>query len=244
MKFYITPGLNAASDISNYLNSIGIDTTTDVDAVDVDSFVLMRTIEPTVRVSATEIQDYVMTYNLNTAEYLNVKFGLQGSHKLNDKWELQQTLDELNLPKIETIYPTTEIELINFFASNPKVFCKPLFYYGSIDPATDIRSLVRCDGDEFNSILDSIDIPSTNKHFYNYYTSYDEFAGDVDVQEFLRIQNTPASLPLHQCILQKDFTHSTPTWRHFIVLGYVNGSNDIIHEPYIVMPRTNMDQES
>lgn len=243
MKLYITPGLATISDVTSYLNSIGVETTTDESSSNVDSFVLMRTIDQSVTVTDSDLVDYVITHNLNTASYLSSKFGIPGSHKLNDKWELQKALTELNMPKLDTVYPKTQQELEAFFASNSKVFCKPLFFYGGIDPTVQVHNLIKYSGsaEVLQSTIDSIPVPSTTKHYYNYYTSYAEFAADVNVEEFLNIQNSDAALPVHQCILQKDFTVTNPTWNHFIVLGYVNGTNDIMYEPYIVMPRGNDD---
>jgi hypothetical protein len=244
MKLYVSPNLTQVSNVTAYLSSIGVETTTSLDDTGVDNFVTLRNPDPSLPLaSLSEVQAYVGTYKLNAADYLNSKFGLAGSHKLNNKWELQQALSALNLPRIETVYPTSEQDIIDFFAAQGTVFCKPAMYHSSIDPELDLTAQVKNyqadDKAGLATYLSSIPVPESSAHFYKSFSTYAEFSAAVDVENFLTIQNSATSLPIHQCILQKDITVTTPTWNHFIVLGYVNGSNQIIHDAYIIMPRTN-----
>lgn len=242
MKLYVTPGLNAATHLSDYLDTIGVESTTDLNSENVDNFVLFRITDQSLPIDENDLVPYVVDNKLNTAQFLNYKFGIPGSHKLNDKWELQKVLTTLDMPRLNTIYPKTEQDIIDFFASNGTIFCKPTFHYGSTDPTLSVDNLFKYTGstESYNEVMGSIVVPSHTKHYYNYYSSYEEFIADVDIEEFLNIQNSTNALPMHQCILQQNFAQDSSTWNHFIVLGYVDGQNNIMHEPYLIGARTNL----
>jgi hypothetical protein len=244
MKFYIPKSLSrgntdiSATKLGNFLSSVGLDYTTDDTDSTITNYILFRNPDPTPPINnLTELQNYIEVHGMNTSNYLNEKFGISGSHNLNNKFVLHQHLESLNLPNIPTSFPKTENEIRDFITANGSIICKPVLYYGSKDPFADIKgNLLSISGDFRDSYLETVDQISTTKHFYNYYTSYEAFAADVDVTEFLKIQNSTKTTLTHQCIFQKDFGDS---YTHFIVVGYVNGSNEIIHEPFIVMNRSN-----
>lgn len=244
MKFYIPrslaprPANLSATKLGTFLSSVGLDYTTDDTESGITNYILFRNPDPTPPINnLAELQNYIEVHGMNTANYLNEKFGISGSHDLNNKFVLHQHLESLNLPNTPTSFPKTENEIRNFIEANGSIICKPIMYYGSKDPFIDITgNLIGVDFESKTAYLETVDQISTTKHFYNYYTSYDAFAADVNVTEFLNIQNSTKTTLTHQCILQKNFGDS---YTHFIVVGYVNGSNDIIHEPFIVMDRSN-----
>jgi hypothetical protein len=238
MKLFLTDSISVNAKAKDTLDTLGIDNTTSETASGVTNFFVTKIPEITNINSIAELQNLVGTYKLNTSEWLLNKFGIQGSHKLNDKLELNNTLTALGMPSIPTLYPTSQAEIDSFFATHGTVFCKPRLGFGASEPSLDISKIIpnkflsNIDSEQSAAYLATIDKPTSTTHFYKSYTSAATLSTDAD--NLLDVQNSETSILPHQCILQKDFSNGTGAWKLIHVTGFINGSGDVIHEPYMI----------
>jgi hypothetical protein len=220
MKIFLASHvLELTSKVIPALNNIGVEYTHDVNDLVQNTLHLRETYNDVSDLISAD--DTLLTqFGGNVTSYVRSKNNLS-LNDISEKYKLHQKLSELGLPNIATIFPTSAEQIQQFFDNNAEVYCKP-----SLGEArgTLLRILNTSISPELNVLL-----PSTYKHFYKKYTSYEQFCTDIDINNFIDVQNSNRSLVHHKCILQKVYSGDTifPVW----VGGYVNGNQEYYTYP-------------
>lgn len=201
------------------LNNIGVEYTHDVNDLVQNTLHLRETYSDVS--DLISVDDTLLTqFGGNVTCYVRSKNNLS-LNDISEKHKLHQKLSELSLPNIDTIFPTSAEQIQQFFNNNGEVYCKPSLGEGR---GTLLRALKRSISPELNVLL-----PLNDIHFYKKYTSYEQFCNDVDINNFIDVQNSNRSLVYHKCVLQKVYGGDTifPVW----VGGYVNGNQEYFTYP-------------
>lgn len=219
MKIYLSTNFqNTTSKVTSCLDRLGISYTSNHNDP-VDGFFYLKENDE-VLLNYINDEEILTNFMGHIPSYISNKNGLS-STSLTFKHICQERLKESNLPYINSVYPTTEQSIIDFFAENGTVICKPI-----------VGEMSQISHNLYVSILNNstnIIVPNDTSHFYTIYNSYDEFKAVVDVENFLTIQNSNYSLCLHKCLLQKVID----TTDGFRVFGCVNGSGEVYFYPII-----------
>ena len=232
MKYYIPPFMVRTSNVDEILSSIGIEYTTDINDIDITNSLSIKIPEFVIPCSNIhDVEQVVDTFGMNSANYINNKLNIDCNHNLNNKLELNNTLETLGLAHLPILYPTTEQQLKDFFIENGSLFCKPLIGSGSNIP-TDISKHFRMFNEEVDIYIESIQIPTDPSYMYKEYTSFSEFESNVDLVEFFEIQINSQTPDTHKVIFQKTFIVDEH-WTHFLIPAFVNGTGEVIHEAYM-----------
>jgi hypothetical protein len=80
--------------------------------------------------------------------------------------------------------------------------------------------------DNIKNYIKTIPTPTSNV-YYKKFTSYADFIANVNIENFLEIQQSNKSLRMHQCILQQAMDFDFIKY----YTGWVNGNGDIYIEP-------------
>lgn len=238
MKFYLSYNIREKAGAKNILNRLGISYTGIANNEATNFFVTKNPEFTTIINGIEDLQSVLGTHKGNTSNWIASKIGLTSKHDLADKLKTYQTVNSLGLPNIDTIFPTTEQEVRDFFATHGEVFCKPRLGYNSAAPVTNLLDLIpsiniqNVTVEERDSYFSTIPVPSSTEHFYKKYTSADQLFADISVSDFLSIQNSEKALLIHQCVLQ-DVFHDTDGKLEWVqIVGFTNGSSDVMYEPY------------
>jgi hypothetical protein len=192
--------------ITTALDAIGVDYTFNV-SDDVDHTIHTREL-------FSNLDDLISTYPAiksqfggDVVAYVRDRNGLPPANNLAYKNVISSTLASLNLPHIETIYPTTLQQIEDFFDEHGSVFCKPVYN----------------DGTRYFSAANAATLrPIT----YRKFSSYEEFLSVADTESLLSIQNSNNVLLYDKVIFQKYYDNDT--LRTVWVSGFVNGTQDFV----------------
>jgi hypothetical protein len=220
MKIYLSTNFqNTTSKVTACLDRIGVEYTADYNEP-VDGFFYLKENDE-ILLDYTNNEIILTDFMGHIPSYIADKCGLS-STSLTFKHICQEKLRESNLPYINSVYPTTEQDIIDFFASNGVVICKPI-----------VGEMSQISHNVYMSVstrpTTNVIVPAKKDHFYKIYNSYAEFETSVDINEFLNIQNSNYSLCLHKCLLQK-VVDTTDGFRAF---GCVNGAGEVYFYPIV-----------
>lgn len=222
MKVFLPPHVfKIANNIVTALETIGVEYTSSItESVDA---VLYRDETETEIAQYYNIDPTVVTeFGGDLARYVANKNNLP-NRSITWKSLLNEALIECNLPVLDTIYPTTKQEIIDFFEKHKGigVYCKSVLSKSGRPTPSTLTGIGNTD----------IIFPNNLDYYNQRYDSYDYFTTKLlDIDNFLEIQNSDKSLVLHKCILQEDHGNEVDT---FWLSGCVNANNEFYFYPTI-----------
>ena len=227
MKIFLPLSVLSRTQFADTLAGQNIDVATDYNDVECTGFLTLLEPEPIHFSNINDAQSYAETHKGSSTSFLAAKIGINSNEGLADKFELYNALNNSGKPTLTTIFPTTLQQIEDFFNTHPVVFCKPRI--GSRARAAHSISLINVDGTPSDVVeyISSIPRPSSLNHYYKKYTSYNDFIEDIDVTNFLLIQNSNKGLLSYQCVLQV----AEDVFNTAFYNGWVNANGDIYFEP-------------
>ena len=229
MKIFLPNSITQRTGLAGTLNSFGIQTTNNYNDPECTAYLTILEPDALSFDNIEDIQTYVEVYGGHTPSFLSSKIK-SVNEDLADKWLLHKALADNQLPTIPTILPTSIEEIQNFFNEHSAVFCKPRVgsaakhpVLHSIGLGIEINESV---SDDIKNYIKTIPIP-TSDVYYKKFTSYADFIANVNIENFLEIQQSNKSLRMHQCILQQAMDFNFIKY----YTGWVNENGDIYIEP-------------
>lgn len=229
MKIFLPDSITQRTNLVTKLNGLGIQTTNNYNDPECTAYLTVLEPDALSFDNIEDIQTYVESHGGHTPSFLSSKIK-PVNEDLADKWLLHKALADNQLPTIPTILPTSLGEIQNFFNEHTSVFCKPRVGSGSKHPVLHSIGLgIKINesvGDDIKNYIKTIPTPTSNV-YYKKFTSYDDFIANVNIENFLEIQQSNKSLKIHQCILQRAMDFDFVKY----YTGWVNGNGDIYIEP-------------
>jgi len=229
MKIFLLNSITQRTGLAGTLNSFGIQTTNNYNDPECTAYLTILEPDALSFDNIEDIQTYVEVYGGHTPSFLSSKIK-PVNENLADKWLLHKALADNQFPTIPTILPTSIEEIQNFFNEHSAVFCKPRVGSAAKHPALhsiglgiEINESV---SDNIKNYIKTIPTPTSNV-YYKKFTSYADFIANVNIENFLEIQQSNKSLRMHQCILQQAMDFDFIKY----YTGWVNGNGDIYIEP-------------
>lgn len=236
MKILLSPRITERTNFKEKLISLGVAYTTDPDEEGITQVLQLTAQEPPMIFKTMEqVIQCVEGHGGNSTSFMAEYLNTPGNEDYQDKFLLSEKLVAVGLSTIPTILPKTIEEMKDFFAVHGSIFCKPRIGSHKASPSRSVVDILLPTASlaldpEYIKYLESIPMPDINlttksTYFYKKFSSYEEFAENVDVNAFLTVQNSPRGLRIHQCIFQEfcDINGDNQIY----VDGFVNGESKI-----------------
>ena len=236
MKILLSPRIAERTNFKEKLISLGVAYTADPDEEGITQVLQLTAQEPPMIFKTMEqVIQCVEGHGGNSTSFMAEYLNTPGNEDYQDKFLLSEKLVAVGLSTIPTILPKTIEEMKDFFAVHGSIFCKPRIGSGNASPSRSVVDILLPTASlaldpEYIKYLESIPMPDINlttksTYFYKKFSSYEEFAENVDVNAFLTVQNSPRGLRIHQCIFQEfcDINANNQIY----VDGFVNGESKI-----------------
>ena len=239
MKIFLSPRIAERTNFKEKLISLGVAYTTDPAEVGITQFLQLTAQEPPMVFETMEqVIQCVEGHGGSSASFMAEYLNTPGNADWEDKFLLSEKLVAVGLSTIPTILPKTIEEMKDFFAVHGSIFCKPRIGSANASPSRSVVDILLPTASlaldpEYIKYLESIPMPDINlttksTYFYKKFSSYEEFAENVDVNTFLTIQNSQKGLRIHQCIFQEfcDINENNQIY----VDGFVNAEGIIYNQ--------------